>query len=186
MSNIKYIEVDIRRHTRLLHPKLVVLIVTSSSTGKINIMPASWVMPTSVNPPLVTLALSPRRYTYELLQSKNEFTVNPVSMDMLKVVDYTGSVSGRETDKLRGTGIRLLEPKALSTPCIDDSLACIECKLWAQYPAGDHVLVVGRVMAARVLGKAWRNDSYVLDVAKPLFHLGGDNYTTVTGDVFAP
>ena len=158
---------------------MVTLIVSSSDTGKVNVMPASWVMPTSVNPPLITLALSPRRYTYQLLQSKGEFTVNPVSTDMLKIVEYTGSVSGREVDKVEKTGIRLLPSTMLSTPCIDDSLACIECKVLAQYPAGDHVLIVGKVVAARVLAEAWTGEKYALQKVKPLFHVGGDSYTTV-------
>lgn len=178
MASQKYAEVQLRRFTRLLHPKLVCLIVTSSG-GKVNVMPASWVMPTSADPPLLTVAISPRRYTYELLQSKGEFTVNPVPAGMKSIVEYTGSVSGREVDKVRGAGLSLFDAREVSAPCVDGSLACIECRVWAQYPAGDHYLVVGRVAYARVLGEAWDGETYVLKVAKPLFHVGGDRYAVL-------
>ncbi|MEZ0345762.1 MAG: flavin reductase family protein [Infirmifilum sp.] len=176
MSKNRYVEVNLNWHTRLLHPKLVTLIVTSLKSGRVNVMPASWVTPTSVTPPLVTLALSPRRYTYEVLQQSREFTVNPVSREMLELVEYTGSVSGREEDKVQRAGIKLIQAETVSAPCIDGALACIECRVWSQYPAGDHVLVVGQVLKALVLQEVWGNNTYILEKAKPLFHVGGDSY----------
>ncbi len=183
MSSARYIEVPINRYTRLLHPKLVTLIVTVSGEGRANVMPASWAMPTSVDPPLLTVAISPRRYTYELLQAKGGFTVNPVPAGMKSVVDFTGSVSGREVDKVKSAGIRLFDAKEISAPCIEGALSCIECSVWAQYPAGDHVLVVGRVRVARVLEDAWDGATYILGKAKPLLHLGDDKYSTSESEV---
>ncbi|QOJ79200.1 flavin reductase family protein [Infirmifilum lucidum] len=183
MFSARYVDVPINRYTRLLHPKLVTLIVTKSGDGRVNVMPASWAMPTSVDPPLLTVAVSPRRYTYELLQARGEFTVNPVPVGMKSVVDFTGSVSGREVDKARSAGIGLFDAKELSVPCVEGALSCIECSVWAQYPAGDHVLVVGRVRVARVLEDVWDGTTYILDRAKPLLHLGGDKYSTSESEI---
>src|SRR5699024_7370998 len=33
---------------------------------------------------------------------------------------------------------------------LDDALAWLECRTWAEYDGGDHTLVVGEVLAARV------------------------------------
>ncbi len=124
----KYVDVPIERCTRLLHPKLVTLIATTSGSGRVNMMPAAWAMPTSINPPLITIAISPKRYTYELLHARGEFMVNPIPVDMKSVVVFTGSVSGRRVDKIREVGIELFKAKEIEAPCIEGSLACIECK----------------------------------------------------------
>lgn len=174
-----YASVDLRRFTRLLHPKLVSLIVALREDGRPNAMPAAWVMPASAEPPLLVVAVSPRRYTYDLLQRSPEFTVNPVPFDMREAVEYLGSVSGREEDKLARSGLRLLPPLAGEAPCVEGALACVECTVWAQYPCGDHYLVVGRVRAARVRKDCWTGAVYDISRAKPLLHLGGDQYATV-------
>ncbi len=176
---ISYAPAELKRFPRLLHPKLVSLIVALREDGRPNAMPAAWVMPVSVEPPLLVVAVSPRRYTYDLLQQNPEFTVNPVPFEMKEVVEYLGSVSGKEEDKLARTGLKLLPPLAGKTPCIEGALACIECSVWAQYPGGDHYLVVGRVKAARVREDVWTGAIYDVSKAKPLLHLGGDHYTTV-------
>lgn len=174
---------DTRRFTRLLHPKLVALIVALREDGKPNAMPAAWVMPASVEPPLLVVAISPRRYTYDLIQRRLEFTVNPVPLQMRSVVEFLGSVSGRDEDKLVKAKLELLRPVASSTPCLEGALACIECGVWAQYPCGDHYLVVGRVRAARVRRDAWAGSLYDLESAEPLLHLGGDEYATASREL---
>lgn len=175
-----YILVETRRFTRLLHPKLVSLIIALRDDGKPNAMPASWVMPASVEPPLLVVAVSPRRYTYDLVQKRSEFTVNPVPLKLRSIIEYLGSVSGREVDKLASTKLGLLQPVAGSTPCLEDALACIECSLWAQYPCGDHFLIVGRVKSARVRRDAWTGSLYDLKSAEPLLHLGESEYATAS------
>jgi len=182
VSKSVYVEVPLSRHTRLLHPKLVTLVVTSSGDGKVNVMPASWAMPASVNPPLITVAISPKRFSYELLQAREEFTVNPVPVEMRSVVELTGSTSGREVDKVKESGIQLLPAERGSVPCIDGALACLECRVWAQYPTGDHALVVGRVVWARARADAWDGATYDLRRARPLLHLGGDRYASPVGE----
>ena len=31
-------------------------------------------------------------------------------------------------------------------PVLDDAIASFECRLWAEYPGGDHAIFVGKVM----------------------------------------
>lgn len=94
-----YVKVEEGWAYRLLHPKIATIIVTKAPGEKLNAMAASWVMPTSVDPPLITVAISPKRYTFELLQNWEEFTVNIPSIEMKDLVMFVGSVSGRDTDK---------------------------------------------------------------------------------------
>ena len=35
---------------------------------------------------------------------------------------------------------------AFGQPVLDDAIASFECRLWAEYPGGDHAIFVGEVM----------------------------------------
>ncbi|ABL78539.1 flavin reductase family protein [Thermofilum pendens] len=180
MQGVGYVEVELRRHTRLLHPKLVALIVSVDASGRPNFMPAAWLTPVSVKPPLVAVAVAPERYTYSLVKSSGVFTVNPVDAGMLRVVEEAGSVSGRDVDKASSLGVRFLPALRVGAPCIEGALACLECRLWAEYPAGDHSILVGEVQAARARRDAWSGAVYDLAKARLLLHLGGDEYATAS------
>ncbi|MCC6004227.1 MAG: flavin reductase family protein [Thermofilum sp.] len=178
MSNPEYVEVALRQHTRLLHPKLVVLVTSIGKDGRANVMPAAWVMPVSVSPPLVAVAISPRRHTYSLIREAGEFTLSPVEVGMLKLVEETGSTSGSRVDKFAEYGIEIFPALAVKPPCIMGSLACIECRVSAEYPCGDHSIFVGEVRVARVRRGAWKDSTYDLSSVMPLLHLGGEEYAT--------
>ena len=51
-------------------------VVTVHTQGRDNAMPVAWNMPLSMEPPLFAVAISPRRYTHELIMQAREFAVN--------------------------------------------------------------------------------------------------------------
>ncbi len=86
------------------HP---VVIITSGNVdeGIVNAMTAAWVSRVSWNPPLIMVSVSPKRYTWELLNRYREFGVNIISSDLARdAVEVFGSLSGRDYDKFRLSG----------------------------------------------------------------------------------
>lgn len=175
-------EVSLSWAYRLLHPKLTVLI--SSGNGTENVMSAAWVIPVSVHPPLVAVAISPKRYTYELILSSKEFAINVPSVNMLDIVDYCGSVSGRDVNKVASLGLTTLKPKVIKSPLIKGCAGFLECKFKEAFKAGDHFLVVGEVV--RACSEDLFDEIYDVNKFKPLIHLGGDNYCTISSNIFKP
>lgn len=169
----------------MLHPKLVVLILACDSRGRPNIMTAAWAMPVSSNPPLACVAISPRRYTYELIRESKEFTINVADVGMIREAHYCGTVSGRNVDKVSRLGLGLIPPSKINTPLLENALASLECSLYGEHEAGDHVLVLGRVLAAHARENFFHR-TYDVSRARPLFHLGGDRYTTISGEELRP
>ncbi len=167
------IRVPLRRAYRLLHPKLVT-VIGASAHGETNFMPASWVMPASFDPPLLVAAVGEERYTLGLILDSGEMTVNPVGPNLIPLVEELGSLSGREADKASLAGT--LAAEKVSAPCLPGALACIEARLRSTHPAGDHVLVVAEVVAAR----AWRcfdaETHAYREGCGPVYHVGGHTY----------
>jgi flavin reductase (DIM6/NTAB) family NADH-FMN oxidoreductase RutF len=130
---------------RALYPRQIVLIVSSDSRP--NIMPAAWVMPTSFDPAMVAISIGTTRYTHKLISRKKEFVIAVPSEDMLDKVLRAGSCSGRDTDKLRETGLTAVRASKVAVPLIKECQVNIECALVGSVRTGDHTIFIGKVLA---------------------------------------
>lgn len=70
------------------------------------------------------------RETYKFLEESNEFTVSfPINIDLRKELQFAGSNSFREVDKIKEMGFTLTKGKVISTPIIDQCDLHLECKI---------------------------------------------------------
>jgi flavin reductase (DIM6/NTAB) family NADH-FMN oxidoreductase RutF len=81
-------------------------------------------------------------------ERRDAFTVNVLKQGQLELARRFGTQSGKERDKLDGVGWR---PGASGAPILDDALAYFDCELTGSINAGDHEIVVGRVIDGRIL-----------------------------------
>jgi flavin reductase (DIM6/NTAB) family NADH-FMN oxidoreductase RutF len=77
------INVEFSSAYRLLHPMHTVLISCVGTTGKPNILPLAWAMPTSNDPALVAISMSPNRYSHALIEETREFVINIPTVDII-------------------------------------------------------------------------------------------------------
>jgi len=167
---------------RLFAPRLVVLATSVDKNGKPNIITLSWAMPTSSDPPLVAISVGVRRYSHELIAGCEEFVVNIPPISILGKVQLCGSHSGRTADKFAEAGLTSIASKKVRPPRIKECVAHLECKLVGKFQTGDHTIFVGRVVAASVDGVAFdaKGNIMNLELFKPIFHLGGESFSTST------
>jgi len=170
---------------RLLHPKIANLLISINRAGAVNGMIAAWVTPLSRNPPLVGASIAPSRYTYGFLKDSGEFTLNVMSRDHLSEVHFLGTVSGRDREKLRECGLTLRESRRVRAPHVLEALAVLECTVYKEVEAGDHVFFMGRVVDAYVKPGLF-DEVYNTRRAKMLMHLGSTSYTTIIDEVLSP
>jgi 3-hydroxy-9,10-secoandrosta-1,3,5(10)-triene-9,17-dione monooxygenase reductase component len=94
----------------------------------------------SLEPPLVALAPAKSSTSWPRISAAGAFCVNILS-DHQEALARTFAVSG--ADKFSGVPWHL---GSAGTPVLEGTLAWVECRLEAIYEAGDHELVVGRVL----------------------------------------
>jgi flavin reductase (DIM6/NTAB) family NADH-FMN oxidoreductase RutF len=169
-------EIDARR---LLSGGPVVL-VTSSHRGRHNVMPVAYVMVLSLAPPVVGLAISPQRHTFDVIKMTEEFAINIPSRQLLHHVQYLGALSGVEYDKLELTKLPYFRARKLDTILLEGCVGWIECGLQDMVEMGDHHLVVGNVVAVSADDEAF-GDRWLLqdEDEKPLHYLGANFYSTL-------
>jgi flavin reductase (DIM6/NTAB) family NADH-FMN oxidoreductase RutF len=160
-----------------------VALVTTSDRGKTNVLPVAWLTPLSGRPPLVGIALSRERYSVDLINHSEQFTLNFPGRALLHHVQYLGSVSGTQLDKLDATQFETFNAAHLDTPLLAGCVAWVECEVQQAIPLGDHILFVGLVVAVHTdpaaFDERWRLDSAD---ARPL-HFLGDRFYSTLGDV---
>ncbi len=144
------------------HPLIIVTAGDPDKPSRRGGMTAAWACRVSWDPPLVAVAMARERFTLELIREKGEFAVNVVGPSLRDAAfGVFGSVSGRQMDKFEESGVKMVKAKSVMAPALADAVVSIECKLEKIVEAGDHMLVVGRVV-----------DAYKMREEEPLvFHL---------------
>ena len=139
--------------------------VTTRAGGKTNTMTASWGgVGILWNKPVVYIFLRPQRYTRELVDASERFSVCFLPEDYRKQLQYCGSHSGRDEDKLAACGFTAAELDG--APVLEQSDLALTCrKLYCQrltpnslidqsidqvnYPEKDyHFLYVAEILGA--------------------------------------
>ena len=172
---------------RVLHP-CVATLVTCSGRGVDNVLAVAWAMPVSADPPMVAVSISPKRYSYSLIEETGEFVVNVVSTDMLDAVWKCGTTSGRRVDKFSLAGLEKISSKVVKPPRVKGALASLECRVVDRVEVGDHVLFVGEVVAYHVDEEAFDVERSVwrLEKASILMHLGGELFVQPRAEPLTP
>jgi len=115
-----------------------------------NAFTASSVTPVSYKPLVVALAVGVDHASRPIIRAGKAFTINVLKRDQLELARHFGTICGRQGNKLAGIHWR---PGLSGAPILVDTLAYIECELATVVPAGDHELVLGKVVDGAVLAR---------------------------------
>ena len=155
------------------------LLSCADKTGKTNIITLAWSMPASINPPMLIVGIGPKRYSHELIEGSEEFVVNVPTMEILRETLFCGRRTGRAINKFEETGLTPLPARMVRPAIIKECVSHLECRLHQQLTTGDHTLFIGKVLAAYADKEAF-DERYDLQKAKPIYHMGGDNFLTIS------
>ena len=82
------------------------MLVTAGTKEKFNTMTASWGgIGFLWNKPVVFVFIRPERYTYEFIEANQDFTLSFLGEENKGIHKICGSKSGRDTDKIKETGL---------------------------------------------------------------------------------
>lgn len=96
--------------------------------------------PVSSHPPLISFSVAKASMTYARLRVSNRFAINVLAHNQDRLHEQFAQ---RGSDTWAGVG---WQPSAGGNPVLMGSLVWIDCETWAEYDAGDHLIVVGRVV----------------------------------------
>lgn len=110
----------------------------------------------SLEPALVGVSVGRATALHELVREARTFGVSVLSSDQ-EVLASRFSRAVPPIGLWEGVAAR---PGLFGAPLLEDALGWLECRLWAEYAAGDHTLFVGEVEGVE-LGRTGRPLVYV-------------------------
>jgi len=128
------------------------LMCTIDKNGKPNVMALLWKTIGELwMIPIITAAVAPSRYTFELLNQVKEFTINIPSNEIEHAINTTGTMSGRNTDKFKKVGLEVIKGKRTIVPTIKNCILSYECKVVHECGSGNmasHHIFFGKILTA--------------------------------------
>ena len=134
-----------------------VYVVTTERNGQRDGLLASWISQAAFDPPMVSVAVQKSRHLLELLGVGQRFTVNVLSKGNAGMFKNFGKPFSPGMDRFEGLNVT----NGKGGPVLADCIAYLDCVTRTMVEAGDHVLVVGEIIAGDMLNPE----------AEPMVHL---------------
>lgn len=132
-------------------------------------MTATAFLSVSLDPPLVLVSLRNDSRMDDLLAEQPLWAVSVLAAEQRQIASRF-SMKGRISDRLLFADVPHTRGEVSGAPLVNGALATLECRTEQRVPAGDHTLVIGRVLTAHVPTTA--------DGGEPLLYFKG-NYRTL-------
>lgn len=129
-----------------VYPQGVTVVTAKGPSGPTGITVSSFTS-VSLDPPLVLVSIAKGSTLHDVFMRSRSFAVNFLADDQKSVSDR---FAGRTDLRDRFEGLKFKEG-ASGSPVIEGARAVIECEPWKAYEGGDHSLIIGEVVAAKVL-----------------------------------
>lgn len=142
------IQIEEEKAFKLLKPLQMVLVMTVDGNSNPTGLACLWHMKVSHNPPMYAVALKKKSHTAELLSKAEEFVVAFANHELEEEINYFSTHSGREFDKVKETEMKIRKSNYLKTPLIERATVNLECFVKSKVDAGDHIIFIGKVVAA--------------------------------------
>jgi 3-hydroxy-9,10-secoandrosta-1,3,5(10)-triene-9,17-dione monooxygenase reductase component len=126
-----------------------VTVVTGTSGGEPVGMTCQSFSSVSLDPPLVLFVPATTSRAWPRMRESGTFCINVLADDQVAVSER---MAGRGTDKFAGLDWR--PSPATGSPVLTGALAYVDCRVQAVHEAGDHYVVLGRVLDLDVLRDA--------------------------------
>ena len=109
-------------------------------------MTVNWVMQSSFEPPMVAVAIEVESASLRLVRESGAFAVSVLPSGARQLAGKLGRSSANVPDKLHGVAHH--PAPATGSPVLEEATGWLDCRVAAELPSGDHVLVLAEVVEA--------------------------------------
>lgn len=151
--------------TTLLMPLPAALVTCGDIDNKPNIITIAWCGIVCSKPPMLSVSITEKRYSFNLIKQSGEFVVNMTGSNLVNEVDFCGNNSGRDFDKFKETGLTPEPAQKVKAPLIKESPINLECKVSQTNNLGSHHIFIAEIVATHI-DESVLNPDGALDVEK--------------------
>jgi len=162
----------------LLHPKVIHLVTTLDSRGRINAAPFTWITPISDDPPIILMAAWYESDTFKNIEETGEFVLNVVPKELKQKILICAKKPPRGVNELEKAGLTWSKSKIVKPPRVNECIAWVECSAKEVVKKEDeYSFIVAEVKCVDVKKNCFNKN--FLPKVDILLHLGGGNYSSI-------
>jgi flavin reductase (DIM6/NTAB) family NADH-FMN oxidoreductase RutF len=109
-------------------------------------MTANWLVQSSFEPPMLTIAVEADSHTLKVIEASGAFSVSVYQSGQRELAGQLGKTYEKHPEKLGG--LTWKPGPATGSPVLDEALGWIECRVQGSLPSGDHVVFVAEIVEA--------------------------------------
>lgn len=171
-------EIPLNKAKWLVEPGCLVM-VTSGTMEKANVMTFSWQTPVNSNDPcLVLLVIYHARYSYDLIKQNRELVINIPGEELLEQTYFVGSVTGKNINKFKESGLTPMPAKVVKPPLIKECAGHLECRVVDIFKMQTNDLLICEVLRA-VADADLFDGKWIPERFHTLHYLGGTTYGVI-------
>lgn len=130
------------------HMTYGIYVLTTRHKDTINGMIASWVSQISFDPPLITVAVHPNRYSHGLITQSGRFALHSLAREQKALLKrFKGPDPAAKFSSLAW------RDGVTGCPILADCIGCLECRVIQTLAPGNHTLFIGEVVNAEFNGE---------------------------------
>lgn len=130
----------------MVYPIPAVLVSCGDSIGHSNLLTVAWTGTICSDPAMLYISVRPERFSYDLIRSTMEFTVNLTTEALAGATDRCGVTSGRNVNKWTDNHLTPCPGIKVSCPYVEESPLSIECRVKSILPLGTHHMFIAEVV----------------------------------------
>ena len=128
-----------------VHPSPVAMI-SCGSMERSNIATIAWTGILNSEPMIIYVSIRPSRFSNEIIRQTKEFVVNLPNEEMVRIVDFCGTKSGRDADKFKICNLTKRQSEHIYVPMIEECPINLECKVIDIQKFDSHDVFVAKVI----------------------------------------
>jgi flavin reductase (DIM6/NTAB) family NADH-FMN oxidoreductase RutF len=121
---------------------------TAKHGDDLSMMTVNWLIQSSFDPPMVTLAVESDSHSRRVIEASGAFAINVYETGQRELAGQLGKTFAKHPEKHDGLTWR--PGPATGSPLLDFALGWVECRVTGSAPSGDHTLYVAEVVEAGV------------------------------------
>lgn len=136
----------------------VLWVATHDGAGRANLAPVAWACPLDYEPTSqVLFVCDPKHHTLTNIRSQKNFALILPGQDHKSLVEQTGSLSGRDTDKWKALNITQALVTPLGHRIPQGAAGWADCNLVDLIDRKTSIIVIGEITAAQAVPEAWKH-----------------------------
>ncbi len=165
-----------------LYPVPAVLVTSGLEGYQPDIITIAWTGTINSEPPMVYVSVNTSRHSHKLIKESGQYAINIPSAEQSKELKYCGTVSGRDVDKFKNTGLTPVPATNVQAPLIKECPVNLECQVRQVVSLGSHDAFIGEILAVHVNEDILDTQGKIdYSLAKPVVFCGGQYFMCIKG-----